>query len=655
MVRSTRPTLATVNAGMPALRACSLANSDVVCYDNLTRVAESDKWTYNGGPNLNATYTGATGFIGLVSAYSSRTDKTRFEWSYSMANSVALAAAKPVKMLGGNINGLVNDVPALTPFGARNLYGTRYYHAGTLNSLADVSNTAERARLLGDDPAAATYSDNMRGISNWRAYSALFKTMLHDDPACMFASHTGGGSFVSSTWAGFSGYGSGLEYGAYLRTLYADDTAYATARGNSTVPSYVAARAWLFSTVYAWHGVARARAISLGMEYAINVANPLPTKHPQGPYPMVSNADYGLCELAWQLPWREGTVARYPADRALAETVTDATTLRRGLASQAMFAAVMRGSARRAAFAVWPLIDWIPPKSGGAGSAPVTTPWTIPYKVAAHQKMSWAWLQGWGCPNIVPSGIYDEAAGDVAVYGYTGYTGANKPLYYMDPTTAKPWFDWVASRADILDAFDLAATVAIVQPLGVNYWVGASDGPANNYAWVWMESYVRPLIEAGVPFVILPVDSTIGYPVSGYDLTKYRSTITAVNDALTLPGSLTDYAPVTVAGSIDGTRPVLCVPRIDRTTQRLALHVVNAHSCDYAASAGAGGAGTTQTAITLTLKPWAMLTRTIKGVWWHSHESSTQRLPMRVALSPQGAVITVPSFLEAGVVLVEFA
>lgn len=654
MVTSTRVTLTAINATMPPLRATSLKNSSVVCYDNMTRVSEADKWTYNGGPNLNTTYTGPTGYIALLGAYCSRPDKTRYEWSYSMANAVALANAIKPELIGGNINGLVNDAPALAAFGSKTLYGSRYYHVGTPNSLADVTNPAERARLLGDDPAAATYTDNMRGISNWAAYSPIIKTILHDDGACMFASHSGGGSFNSGTWAGFSSHGSGLEYGAYLRTVYADDAAYTAARPLGTVPAYADARKHLFDAVFAWHGVARARALSHGMDYALNVANPYPTKHPQGPYPMVSNADYGICELAWQLPWREGTGARIPSDRAAAELLSDATTLRRGFASQAMFAAVMRGSARKAAFAVWPLLDWLPPKSGGASSPPVTTPYTIPYKVAAHQRMSWAWLQAWGCPNVIPCGVYDEAAGDVADFGYTGYTGLNKPLYYMAPDTAKPWFDWVANNGTILDGFDLAATFAIVQPLGTNFWRGAVDGVGNT-AWIWMDSYVRPLVEAGVPFVILPVDSTIGYPSSSYDLTKYRATVTAVNDVASMPGGLSDHAPVTVAGSADSTRPVFCVPRIDRSTQRLALHVVNSHSCDYAAGAGAGGAGTTQTAITLTLKPWAMLTRTIKSAWWYSHEATTQRQPVRVLLSAQGPTITVPAFLEAGVVLLEFA
>lgn len=653
MVTSTRPTLAVIAARMPQERACNLARSDVLSYDNLTRVADSATWTYNGGPNNNATYTGATGYQSLLAAYCARTDKMRFEWSYSIANATALAAVVKPKLIGGTINGLVNDVPALSAFGSTLLYGTRYNHIGSGNSLADVTNPAEQTRLLGDDPAAATYSDNMRGVSNWAAASASFKAIMHDDGACMFASHSAGGSFRSTTWSGFTGHGTSADYGVYLRSLYADDAAYDAARTAVTVPAYTAARQWLLERVYAWHGVAAARAASHGMSYALNIAGPLPTKHPQTAFAMIGNTDYVVCELPWQTIYREGTAGRVVSDRAAAENLSDATTLRRMFASMALYCMTTRGAARKFSFAVYPMVDWIPAKSGGASSPPSTAPYTVPYKVAAQQRISWAWLQALGGPSIIPAGVYDEAP-DTAAYGYTGYTGNDKPFYYMAPATAKPWFDWVANSAGILDDFDIAATVAIVQPLGVSFWRGAVDG-AGNAAWVWMDSYVRPLVEANVPFVILPVDSTIGYPSSAYDLTKYRATATAANDVLTLPGSLSDHAPVTVAGSSDANRPVFCVTRIDRVRQRLALHVVNAHSCDYAASAGVGGAGTTQSAITLTLKPWAMLTRTIKAARWYSHEATIQGAPVRLRTDDKGAILTLPAFLEAGVVVLEFA
>lgn len=639
---------------MPQERACSLARSDVICYDNLTRVADAAAWAFNGGPNNNGTYTGATGWQALLKAYAgTRSDKLRFEWSYSISNLVALGAAVPsAKRLGGCINGLVNNVQALSSFGARTLYGSRYAHIGGPNSLADVSDPAERARLLGDDPNADSYSDNMRGIGNW---PTGVKVMLHDDGACMWASHTAGGSFRSTTWAGFSGHGLSQDYGAYLRTLYADDAAYAAARTAGTVPSYFPeARQWLLESVTAWHGIAANRAHTQGMEYVANIAGVVPNKHPQTAYAAVASAiDYGMCELAWQNYTREGSAARFVSDRAVAENLSDATTLRRMFASMALSAITMRGSGRRATFAVYPLIEWIPPKSGGASSPPVSTSYTVPTKVERHQRISWAWLQALGCPSIIPAYIYDEAM-DTAEYGYTGYTGNNKPSFYMPPANAVGWFEWVAQRGNELDDFDLAATVAIVQPLDADFWRGAVDG-ASNHQYNWTVNYLLPLIEAQVPFVILPVDSSIGYPLSGYDLTKYRAVITASNNTLALPGGLSDLAPVTVSGASDSTRPVFCVPRIDRARNRLALHVVNTHSCDYAASSGAGGPGTTQTTITLALKPWAMLTRTIKAARWYSHESTTQGSPVRLRTDDKGAVLTLPAFLEGGVVVLDFA
>jgi hypothetical protein len=494
----------------------------------------------------------------------------------------------------------------------------------------------------------------MRGIADWYRANSTIGIMLHDDGACIWASHTAGGSFRDTTAAGFTGHGQAQDYRTYLRGLYANDAAYDAARTAGTVPAYLDYRQWMLERVNAWHGTARTRANSLGMEYVANIAGALPAKHPQCAFAaVVAHIDYGMCELGWQGYTREGTSGRIVSDRASAENLSDATTLRRMFASQALSALTMRGAGRRATFAPYPLIDWAPAKSGDASSAPGTASYTVPTKVERQQRISWAWLQALGCPSIIPAHIFDEIT-DLTEFGNPGFSGNNKPFYYMQPSAAVGWFGWVANRADILDDFDLAATVALVQPMLTSFWRGASDG-ASNWYWVWVDTYVRPLIEAQVPFVILPVDSTLGYPLSGYDLTKYRAVVTASSNALTLPGSLSDFAPVTVAGHSDATRPVLCVPRVDRTTNRLALHVVNTHSCDYAANSGAGGAGTTQTAITLTLKPWAMLTRNLKTARWYSHESSTQGRTVRITRADAGVTLAVPSFLEAGVVLLEFA
>lgn len=655
VVTKTRTTLAEINAAMPPERACTLMRSDVSSYDNLTRVADPAAWSYNGGPNNNSTFTGAAGYQQLLAAYTGgRADKLRVEWSYSMSNLVALGSAIKPKSLGGNINGLVNDTPALAPFGARTLYGARFLHVGGPNSLADPTNPAEQARLLGDDPNAASYSDNMRGISDWYRYSQSIKVMLHDDGACIWASHTAGGSFRDTTAAGFTAHGQAQDYRTYLRGLYANDAAYDAARAAGTVPAYQEYRQWMLERVNAWHSTARARAKSLGMEYVANVAGALPNKHPQCAFAAVAaHIDYGMCELGWQGYAREGSSARIVSDRAAAENLADATTLRRMFASQALSALTMRGAGRRATFAPYPLIDWAPAKSGDANSAPSTAAYTVPLKVERQQRISWAWLQALGCPSIVPAYIFDELT-DLPEFGNPGYSGNNKPFYYMPPSAASAWFGWVANSAEVLDDFDLAATVAIVQPLSTAFWRGASDGSSNWY-WVWVDSYLRPLIEAQVPFVILPVDESLGYPLSGYDLSKYRAVITASNNTLTLPGSLTDLSPVTVAGHADTTRPVLCVPRVDRAGKRLALHLVNSHSCDYAANAGAGGVGTTQSAITVALKPWAMLTRTLKSARWYSHESSTQGRAVRVSRSDAGVTLTAPAFVEGGVIVLEFS
>jgi len=647
---SRRITLATVSAGMPAESSGSLLRSDVPSYDNLTRIRDAAVWSYNGGPNLQGTYSGESGWLGLLSAYCpARPDKVRYEWSYSTTSSVELAAALNPKRAGGCINGYVTGDASVAAFGSRTLYGARWVNNGGPNSFADPTDPAEQARLLGDDANAASYAENMRGISNWASAAPAVTVMLHDDSACAWATHSTGGSFRDSSDVGFTAHGTG-SYRAYLRGLYANDEAYDAARAAGTVPFYAEYRQHLLTKLNEWQATAGKRARAVGMEYVLNVAGPLPTKHPQTPFVLVKNADYGMCELGWQTYCREGTSGRMVTDRATAENLSDATTLRNMFASMALSALTMRGAGRRATFAVYPLVDWLPAKAtGAADSPPSTSPYTVPAKVSLHQRISWAWLQALGCPSVLPAGILDEAAGDVAGYGFTGYSGNNKPLYYMDPALASPWFKWVASRSDILDDFDLAATVAIIQPMLTDFWRGAVDGSSNSY-WRWTNDYCRPLIEAGVPFVILPVDAELGF--GGYDTSKYRAVITASGNSLTLPGSLSDYSPVVVTGSTDATRSVFCVPRVDRAQNRLALHVVNTNSANYT---GAGSANSAQSAIQLKLKPWAMLGRRILTARWYSHESTTQGAQVQMIPAHDGATVKVPAFVEAGVVVLEFA
>lgn len=649
MVTVTRITLSTISAGMPTERASSLLRSDVPSYDNLGRIRDASMWSYNGGPNLQGSYVGSSAWLSLLNDYCpTRPDKRRYEWSYSMSGADAVASALSPKRVGGCINGYVTGDASVAQFGSRTLWGARWVNVVAPNSFADPTDASEQARLLGDDPNASAYPENMRGISNWAGRVSI---MLHDDPTCVWATHSSGGSFRDSTDVGFAAYGTG-SYRAYLRSLYPTDADYDAARAAGTVPLYREYRQHLLAKDLAWHQMAGARARSLGMEYVLNVTCPMPTKHPQTPFALVKAVDYGMCEMAWQNYSREGTASRMPSDRAVAENLSDATTLRNMFASLALSALSMRGAGRRPTFCIYPLIDWVPPKVTSAhDSPPITTAYTIPAKVALHQRIAWAWMQALGCPSIIPAGVADEATGDIVGYGFPGYVGNIKPLYYMDPAQASPWFNWVANSGDILDSFDLAATVAIVQPLSTDFWRGASDGVSNSH-WRWVNDYCRPLIEANVPFVILPVDDSLGMPLSGYDLSRFRSVIYASNNILTLPGSLTDLAPITVSGATDATRPVMCVPRIDRAARRLALHVVNANSANYS---GSGSANAAQSAITLKLKPWAMLTRRVTACRWYSHETATQGITNPFTRSHDGITVSVPAFVEAGVVMLDFA
>lgn len=664
--------LAKVVPTLPAITSTALGLSDVVSYNNLSRVADPSDWNYKGGPNLAASY---TTFFGHLAPYASgNPSKLRLEWPYSKANVVAAKAGLFAGKMGCNINGYLSSVDGV--FATRKsmtLYGGTASDGGGISSgLVDVTNADERSRLLGDDPNYAAYNDNQQGISNWYNYSQGFSSVIYDAPVGMVQTHTNGGSFQATTYAGFSGYGSAMEYGPYLKTLYADDAAYATARATpETVPGYYEYRKWMLDATRVWHrDVCKPRAASLGMAYAMNLFTMIPTEHPQTSFSVSDIADFGITELSWQQYARDGATGTMAAQRATAEDFTSTTNLLNYFASISLCCATGRGIGKRQAMALWPMLAWLPPSVAGAGTAPQATSWTIPYKVKAAQRLGFGWLMAQGVVPIVPSGLYDEAVDIAAAWpAYSGFTGLNKTLFYGHPNDYADVFQFIGRHGETLfDNFEIAPSAAMVVPIITSYWGGASGGRHYDY----VNSYCRPLVTANVPFVLLPVGGVSLYiPTSTYDLTQYQAVFktevdgwygswnaavpTGVNVLApsALAGSLTAYAPITITGATDGTRPVLAIPRMRSDGKALAIHLVNTNSCDYSASSGAGAANATQSALRLAIKPWAMLSRGIRtATFWQPGQFGG----VACAVEPggSGATIRVPPLTEWAVLLVEF-
>ena len=82
----------------------------------------------------------------------------------------------------------------------------------------------------------------------------------------------------------------------------------------------------------------------------------------------------------------------------------------------------------------------------------------------------------------------------------------------------------------------------------------------------------------------------------------------------------------------------------------LAIHLINTNSCDYSASSGAGAANAAQSALTLSIKPWAMLGRGIRSAtFWQPGQFGGAACAVQI-----GGVIRLPALSEWAVLLVEF-
>ncbi len=646
------------------------ARSAVVSYDNMSRLATSATITYQGGPNLTARYTGR--WWGVLADYApGRHEAISLLWSYNMANGVTAQAGTRAAQLGGTTNGYILETggPPSPAFGAVSLYGARIPSSG--NTFFDPSSQAERLRMLGDDPAEGSYADHQRGISSWPRYNVAYSTIHQDDPIGASGLITLGAQFSASMVEGFNKHGPG-SYADYIRSRYATDAAYLADRGNPAnyyddFREHMLVKARAF---YVDHWAPRAK--ELGMKTSGNVYWPWPSESISTGHIVADVFDAAVFEHPWWMYNHDFNSVNYRTQRQEAEAVSNATTLVNAFAALTAQFAYFNGIGKRAAVAIYPMMGWWPAPSAGNGSAPSTAPYTEPYRIRGLMRPMMAWAWAWGVVPVVPAGIYDGIFDIAPSPEYTTYTGNNKPMWYGDPQHYSDLYAFVAGHAWLFDDFDAAPTVALVAPCykaTTTFRRGSGDNLTDTLYWI--NTFLRPLIAARVPFTIYPVGGPVRQiPLSSYDWAGRTaavkmapdSTFTAVSAqipagsnvtdyAAFFAGSLSPYSPVSVSGESDAARPVLANVRVSQSRGAVAVHLVNTNYCDYAANSGAGAPNARQANLALTV-PTAFLPAKPRAVRYFEPGTSGGR-PCAWYMSANGLVVSVPPLADYGIVLVE--
>lgn len=674
--------LVLASRALPVVPDAGPRRSDIVSYDNISRIANASDWNYKGTP-LNSAQGWNTDWRNSFTRYAAgRADKFRCEWIYTYSESASLNTALRPSFMTGAVNGyIVSTVPE--PYGSRKLYGTRALTRGTTNSGTDVTNPVEVARLLGPAPGGTTLDFNMRGVSDWAAQGG-FNGILHDEVFGHAQAQYSYGALSATASDGFTGHGSAVNYTTYLRGLYANDAAYAAARDAGTVPAYSLYTVHIAKQCLTYMSEQiKPRASALGMQVGINCFQALPTEHPGTSYLALGVSDYAVSELLPVQYGQSAVIASHRAERIACEDFTVAANVRQYFGSIALHVSSVRGYGRRGAYALQPTLEWIPAPTVTDGPPP-TTAWTIPPKVKTAQRTGFAWILALGASPVLPLGVFDLFLQETSFTKYSGYTGLNRTLWSGPIDDYKDLFTWIANNAAILDDFDDAPSVIVAEPMTANFWgpSGASAASTARY-YKRVVDLCTPLAKARVPFVVCPVGGDISrLPLSRYTLANALRVVKPTTDseytdvfaeiptgsnvvdlATLMGGDLTQFAPVSVTGERDTNLPVLVNPRVRKDGKALALHCINTDAVDFAGGAGThhesgappGVYRSARSGLVVTLKPWAWLTSKKPVVTWYSPEAGSQGQQLNASVTTAGLEIKLPALLEYGVVLCEFS
>lgn len=645
------------------------ARSAVVSYDNMSRLASPPAITFQGGPNLTGRYAGR--WWAVLGDYApGRHERTSLLWSYSMANGVVAQNGTRAAGLGGTVNGYILPTGGVQSpqFGGLSLYGARVPATG--NTFFDPSSPSERVRLLGDDSSEQAYNDHQRGVSSWSRYDVRYNSIHMDDPIGISGSSALGAHFSESMADGFGLHGIG-SYVSYMRSRYATDAAYVADRSNplnfyDDYRDHMLKKARDF---YAQHWVPRAK--QLGLTTSGNVFWPWPSESASTGHLVSDQFDAAIFEHPWFYAFWDQNSVNYRAHRATAENVSEATTLVNAFASLTTQLAYFVGIRKRAAVAIYPLMDWWPQPASGNGSAPSRNAYVEPYKVRGLMRAMMAWSWAWGVIPVVPAGIYDGIFDVAPGPEYTGYTGDNKPLWYGDPQHYADLYAFVAAHPFLFDKFESAPTVSLVAPC-YRSTTAMRRGTGDNFTDTqhWVTNWIRPLIAARVPFDLCPVGGPIRQiPLSSYELATRNAVVkmapdgTFTNVSAQIPtganvqdtagffaGDILAHSPITVSGESDATRPVLTNLRTHRDGTALVLHLVNTNATDYSANSGAGAARARQAAVVATVKSSFLPGRPNSVLWYEPGQSGGR--PVLWEITADGLRISVPPLSDWGICLI---
>jgi hypothetical protein len=223
----------------------------------------------------------------------------------------------------------------------------------------------------------------------------------------------------------------------------------------------------------------------------------------------------------------------------------------------------------------------------------------------------------------------------------------------------------------------------VIEPL-TNQWWGPSAGQAASTSRYYKRvvDLIEPCITARVPVAVAAVGGAVmALPISRYGVDKVLRAVKPTADseytdnngtvptganvvtAATLIGDgVAQWAPVSVSGERDGSRPVLVQPRVRRDGKAMTLHCINTDAMDF----GGGGSAHWDTAypqgayraaragLVVTLKPWAWLAGKRPTVRLYSPEAATQGRELASIVTPTGLEIRLPALLEYGVISLDF-
>ncbi|MCE2917691.1 MAG: hypothetical protein LW768_19390 [Rubrivivax sp.] len=658
-------------------------------YQPFARVTEAgySSWVYKGGPRLAPTYTGDWDIPRRYPFLE------RSQWQFDTAHMAEQRTTlRNLRVVGGVVGGLVSPATlALNPgYGVKTLYGANCIPPLDVFGYCDYGSPVDRQRQLYATEPPLT--ESQRGTAFWLGQG---NSIHYDDFTTCATLWFYGGGFGTEVEQSFSV----PNYGALLRSQYANDAAYLAASTSQTRANHPPHdQAWRRHMLrYCLdHALQRVRPMHLaaGIESSYNGFAAIPSTWgalcnvPVG----ASAFDNLIVELN---PADTEPVAGYQLGHDLADT----TRLLTWFARVQLACATVRAFGAKATVAPYPYIRAVPPNTQGDRFStfavvpptfddfpPTASTYTEPVTVAANYRVTCAWALANGCMPTVPIQVFDYITNFL-----TGWQSGNRWQWTADPVDFQPLFDWIGMhRAVLFDGFDTPPQIALAVPdlderysnstsdslsSSTNSWVGAYEvevGPGwdINRLKRYSRDIVAPLMTRGLPWMLSllgpGLDATrtaAQYPFADMDAvikTEPDATYTQSGAAVPAGGNVqarawltgTNLDPlrtVVVNGASDATRPTLASLRA-HPDGRVAVHLVNTNNCTYGTAPSYTGAqvNARQSQLRLRIRQDVLGSAT-KAHWYEPGQVGGR--PLRVDREPGWVELTLPGLMDNAVVL----